>query len=146
MEGGDYATIFAVDDDEEFQDITLSDRYSDNYEMPMVDNNNDLVLLSGYQRAGVTNALYYREAITADGQDFAIIPGRTQEMLVAIGQEDAFTYHSERTHRTVDVYAGVVYGNSRNGWDGDRVGHYRSNKGDFEVEWGFAGEGNDERT
>lgn len=133
-----------ADDDEEFSEVTLTDRYAQAFESPRLDDRQDLTLISGGQYSGITNVLFYRDAVTGDGFDRAIRKGEQQELCLATGADDNFAYHSLRTSRLVDLYGGVAYGSSKDGWDGDRVGHYRSPGEHFEIEWGFAGSGDSE--
>lgn len=144
MPAGDFMVASVADDDEEFSEVTLTDRYATAYETPRLDDRQDLTLISGNQITGVTNFLFYRDAVTGDGFDRAIRKGEQQELSLAIGSSDSFSYHSRRSHRLIDMYAGATYANSKDGWDGDRVGHYQSPGEHFEIEWGFAGSGDSE--
>eukprot|EP01095_Lingulamoeba_sp_RSL-Kostka_P000221 TRINITY_DN1033_c2_g2_i1.p1 TRINITY_DN1033_c2_g2~~TRINITY_DN1033_c2_g2_i1.p1 ORF type:complete len:594 (-),score=156.76 TRINITY_DN1033_c2_g2_i1:186-1967(-) len=132
--------VFSVPDTERIFETTaiITDRYALHFETPRIDTLQDVELLYSIQNFGLTNCIFKRKQITGDNEhDYNIVANRKTEMLLAIGSSDQFVYHFERTNIVTDLLAGKTFGNSKNGWDGDQVGHYSNDDDSFEVQWGF---------
>ena len=144
MDDGDYVVGF-YSDGEDFYDIpTIVDRYSVSYERPPVDpTTQDIEIFDGYHEGGLTNIFFKRKLDTGDPFDYVITDGLC-ELLVAMGEEDLFDYHIQRSSVTINLVTNTVLRKSRDGWSGDSVGHYKTDDDDFEIEWGFTGEGDEE--